>query len=138
MLLEVFRLGGGSLLFSVTMGMSPILYIAAKLILPKYFFVCKSKMVPLIHLVNNLNCKIFISTAPHSSIVVSKPPIFLFYFLLVVGMSFFKGGGALPHILPLTLFAGCKVYNKTTITIQLLFDGVCSFSICAGEFHSLQ
>ena len=129
LLLKVFHLGGGSFLFSVTVGMTPILYIAAQLILPKDLFICQSKMVPLIYLVNDLNCKIFISTAPISSIVMPQPPILLFYLLLVVGMSF------LPHILPLTLFASCEVNHKTTITIQLLFDRICPFCVSTSEFY---
>ena len=55
LLLKVFHLGGGSFLFSVTVGMTPILHIAAQLILPKNFSVCKGKMVPLIYLINDLN-----------------------------------------------------------------------------------
>ena len=109
-LLEVSWInGGGSFFFPVTMGMTPILDIAAQLVLPENFSVCQGNSVPLFHLVYNLHWKTNIATAPLTPIMVAKPPIISLNLLFVVWMPILKGGGTLPHILSPALFACGKV-----------------------------
>ena len=112
------------------MGITPILNITSQLILPVYFLIFQGFCVPLWHLLNNLYGDILISTTP-STIMLAQTPNFFLYLLLVITMSHFKGGLALPHILPPTSTTGSKVDNKTACTIYSLLDFVGSPSVGA-------
>ena len=96
MLVSIFVLvgeGGGRHEFldflPYAVGLTPILNIAAQLVLPVCFTVCKSLMVPLFHLVNYLYGNAYIFAALGPPIVVAQPPNLVFNFLLVSTVAFF-------------------------------------------------
>ena len=74
---------------------------------------------------------------PCPPIMVAQPTIFFLDFLFVIGVPLFKGGSALPHILPPAFFTGGQVNHITAVTIKLFPDMVGSLCICAGEFSPL-
>ena len=84
---------GGAFLLSSAVSMTPILYIAAQLVLPVYLLISQANGVPLIHLVYQLNWEVGISTATCPTIMMPQPPILSFDLLLVVRMPLFEGGG---------------------------------------------
>ena len=115
------------------MGISPILDINSKLILPVYLLFCQALVVTNFHSFNQLDRDILVPTAL-PPIMVPQPPYFLLDLLLMIAMSELEGGGALPHILPPAVLTGSKINDKGGVTIHFLSDGVCFSGVSALEF----
>ena len=98
------------------MCMTPILNIPPQLVLPIHLLPSQSSMVTLLNLVNYLNREVGI-TATITPIMVPQPPIHPLDLLFMVTMSSFENGGTFSHILPLALFAGGKINNKTAVAV---------------------
>ena len=94
----------------------------SQLVLPVLLSACQILHVFMFNLLNKLNRHVGVPTAPHTSIMRTKPPNLIFHFLLVVRVSQFKFSFAFSNILPKAFFTSYQINNPVTVTVNLLLD----------------
>ena len=69
--------------------------------------------------------------------MVAQPPISFLDFLLVIAVSSLENVGTFPNVLTSTFLTGPEIDYKGTVTVQSLFNWICSLCVSACELLPL-